>query len=226
MTDSAPSKGRSAEVGHAEADTSGAGSGTPRGTVDPRARLRRRDRSKDEPWIRSFLTRAPFGVLATVGEDGQPFLNSNLFAFDEEKHCLYLHTHRTGRTRSNVDARGKVAFTAAAMGRLLPANEALEFSVEYAGVVAFGTAHVVKDPDEARHGLRLLLEKYAPHLEYGADYRAVTDDELARTSVYRIDIESWGGKQLEAERRFPGAYSFPGPRIPFFSEPPGDVGGA
>jgi hypothetical protein len=30
------------------------------------------------------------------------------------------------------------------MGRLLPASEALEFSVEYAGVVVFGTAVIIK----------------------------------------------------------------------------------
>jgi nitroimidazol reductase NimA-like FMN-containing flavoprotein (pyridoxamine 5'-phosphate oxidase superfamily) len=190
-------------------------SGSPHGSADPRAHLRRRDRGKDDDWIRPFLKRAPWGVLATVGGGGQPFVSSNLFVFDEERHCLYLHTHRTGRTRTNVDDSGKVAFTAAAMGRLLPATEALEFSVEYAAVVAFGTAYVVDDPAEAEHGLRALLDKYAPHLEYGVDYRGVTDEELARTAVYRVDIESWSGKQKEAARDFPGAYAVPEPPVPF-----------
>ena len=42
----------------------------------------------------------------------------------------------TGRTRDNLDSHEKVAFSASAMGRLLPAPEALEFSVEYCGVNA------------------------------------------------------------------------------------------
>jgi len=185
------------------------------GAADERVRLRRRDRGKDDAWIRAFLRSAPFGFLATADDEGQPYLNSNLFVFDEGRECLYLHTHRTGRTRSNVDTHGKVAFSAAAMGRMLPAREALEFSVEYAGVVVFGVGRVVEESDEAAHGLRLLLEKYAPHLEYGVHYRATTPDELERTAVYRIDIEAWSGKQKEAPGDFPGAYELPPLSVPF-----------
>lgn len=190
---------------------------------DPRAVLRRRDRGKDEVWKGAFLQRAPWGFLATVDDHGQPFLNSNLFVYDPERHCIYLHTHRTGRTRDNLAQRDKVAFSAAGMGRLLPASEALEFSVEYAGVVAFGTGAVVTDESEARTALRALLEKYAPHLRYGDDYRGTTDDELRRTAVYRIDIEAWSGKQKQADPEFPGAYDLPPLPVPFPDpEPDGD----
>lgn len=182
---------------------------------DPRSTLRRRDRGKDEGWIRAFLHAATWGFLATVDDEGQPFLNGNIFVYDEERHCLYLHTHRTGRTRDNVVGHGKVAFSVAGMGRLLPAAEALEFSVEYAGVVVFGKGRVLEDDDEATYGLRILLEKYAPHLRYGEDYRQVTMDELKRTAVYRVDIETWSGKQKEADADFPGAYVIGEPPVPF-----------
>jgi nitroimidazol reductase NimA-like FMN-containing flavoprotein (pyridoxamine 5'-phosphate oxidase superfamily) len=191
------------------------GAVVPGTTPDERTRMRRRDRGKDDAWIREFLRSAPFGFLATLGEEGQPYLNSNLFVFDDEERCLFLHTHRTGRTRTNVEAHEKVAFSVAAMGRLLPASEALEFSVEYAGVVVFGVGRVVEDAEEAARGLRLLLEKYAPHLEYGVDYRGTTPDELERTAVYRIDIEAWSGKQKEAPADFPGAYELPRMPTPF-----------
>lgn len=190
------------------------------GSDDPRVRMRRCDRGKDDAWIRAFLHAAPFGFLATVDAEGQPFLNSNLFVFDEEARCVYLHTARTGRTRDNVEGGDRVAFSAAGMGRLLPAPEALEFSVEYAGVVCFGRARIVADPTEAEAALRALLEKYAPHLRYGEDYRAVTPKELERTAVYRLDIEAWSGKQKEVEEDFPGAFDVPLLPIPF-PEPPG-----
>jgi len=184
------------------------------GIDDPRSRLRRRDRGRDDPWVRSFVEAAPYGFLATV-DDGQPFLNSNLFVYDGDRHCIYLHTHRRGRTRENLAEPEKVAFGIAGMGRLLPAPEALEFSVEYAGVTAFGTGRIVDDDDEARKALQMLLDKYAPHLRPGRDYRATTDDELAKTTVYRIDIETWSGKQKEAEEHFPGAFDLPELPIPF-----------
>lgn len=184
------------------------------GIDDSRSRLRRRDRGKDEAWVRSFIREAPFGFLATVADGGQPFLNSNLFVYDGGRHCIYLHTHRTGRTRENLANPEKVAFGVAAMGRLLPAPEALEFSVEYAGVTVFGTGRIVEDESEAKGALQMLLDKYAPHLCPGRDYRATTDDELARTTVYRIDVETWSGKQKEVEADFPGAFELPELRVP------------
>lgn len=187
------------------------------GRDDPRSAVRRRDRGKDDAWAASFLRHAPYGFLATVDGDGQPFLNSNLFVFEDagDERRIYLHTHRTGRTRRNLESAERVAFSTVAMGRLLPAPEALEFSVEYAGVTAFGKGRVVEDSAEAKAALQMLLDKYAPHLKPGVDYRPTTDDELKRTAVYRIDVETWSGKQKEVEADFPGAFEFPTLPVPF-----------
>jgi len=185
------------------------------GRDDARSQVRRRDRGKSDAWVRAYLEQAPYGFLATVGDGGQPFLNSNLFVYDADRHAIYLHTHRTGRTRDNLDTPDRVAFSVAGMGRLLPAPEALEFSVEYAGVVAFGTGRIVEDVTEAKAALQDILDKYAPHLKPDRDYRASTDDELARTTVYRVDIETWSGKQKEVEADFPGAFDLPALPIPF-----------
>jgi nitroimidazol reductase NimA-like FMN-containing flavoprotein (pyridoxamine 5'-phosphate oxidase superfamily) len=174
-------------------------------------RMRRADRAQDDAWIRAFLHRAPFGFLATLAGD-QPFINSNLFVYDEAAHVIYLHTAREGRTRANVEGDERVCFSAAEMGRLLPADTALEMSVEYAAVVVFGRAAIVDDEAEARHGLQLLLDKYCPHLRPGRDYRPITEEELARTSVFRIRIQQWSGKKKEVAADFPGAF--------FYGQPP------
>ncbi len=94
------------------------------------------------------------------------------------------------------------------MGRLLPADTALEFSVEYASVVIFGTAARISDPQQATDALHCLLSKYAPQLRPGQDYRPVVPEELARTSVYRIAIEEWTGKRKAVPEDFPGAYTY------------------
>lgn len=177
--------------------------------TDERAAVRRRDRGKEEAWIRAALDNAPFGFLATVA-DGQPFINSNLYAYDADRHCIYIHTARLGRTRSNLEGDQPVCFSVASMGRLLPAPEALEFSVEYSGVVVFGRGTVLDDEKEKEHGLQLILDRYAPHLKPGADYRPITEGELKRTAVFRIDIDAWSGKQKQAEADFPGAFTIPG----------------
>lgn len=159
---------------------------------------RRKDRAQDEAWIRELLTRAPIGVLATSGNNG-PALNPNLFVFDPSRDAIYLHTAKTGHTRANVEDRPRVAFCVAEMGRLLPSDAAVHFSVEYASVVLTGTSTVVEDADEASGALDLLMRKYAPQFEPGRDYRSVEGKDLARTSVFRIDIESWTGKGKTSE---------------------------
>ncbi|MEJ2678063.1 MAG: pyridoxamine 5'-phosphate oxidase family protein [Gemmatimonadota bacterium] len=170
--------------------------------------VRRSDRAVyDDAWIRTRLDAAAFGVLAMADGD-QPMVNVNLFAFDPDRRALYLHTARIGRTPETIAKNPKVCFVVADMGRLLPADEALEFSVEYESVVLFGRAAVVEDNDEARHGLQLLLDRYAPHLRPDRDYRPVADEELRRTRVFRVDIERWSGKRKAADADFPGAFRF------------------
>ncbi len=77
----------------------------------PRTKLRRSDREvTDEEWIKALLRRAPIGILATV-HDGQPFLNTNLFVYDEAAHAIYFHTARMGRTRANVESYDRICFS-------------------------------------------------------------------------------------------------------------------
>ena len=174
----------------------------------PKHHVRRRDRAvEDDAWIRAMLHRVPVGALATM-HDGQPFINSNLFVYDEEQHCIYMHTARVGRTQANVERERAVCFSISEMGRLLPAEEALHFSVEFAGVTVFGTATIIDEQEEASYALQGLLDKYAPHLRPGRDYRPIVAEELARTAVFRIAIEAWSGKKKQVEPDFPGAYRY------------------
>jgi hypothetical protein len=119
-----------------------------------------------------------------------------------------MHTARLGRTRANIEIDERVCFSVYEMGRLLPAETALNFSVEYASVVIFGASTLISDKKQATDALHLLLHKYAPHLQRGLDYREVVPEELTRTSVYRISIEEWSGKKKEAPADFPGAYTY------------------
>jgi len=175
---------------------------TREGTQQPFNKTRRQDRAKDDAWIRAFLHRAPFGSMATVC-DGQPFIVARKFTYDEATHAIYLHGAAKGRTYDNVQADGRVCFSASEMGRLLPAKRAMDFSVEYSGVVVFGRAAIVADAVEAKHGLQLILDKYFPHLRPGEDYEPATDSDLKVTAVFRIDIESWSGKEKRGEADVP-----------------------
>ena len=176
-------------------------------TTLPANQLRRIDRGvSEDAWIIDLLQRAPVATLATVYE-GQPFINTNLFVYEQDKHVVYMHTARSGRTRNNVNEEERVCLSVFEMGRLLPDKIALEFSVEYSGVNIFGRATVI-DGEESQIALQLLCDKYFPHLQPDVDYRPANLLELKRTSVYRIAIDSWSGKQKKVADDFPGAFFY------------------
>ena len=164
----------------------------------------------DDAWIRAFLQRTPFGMLATEFE-GQPFIKPTTYAYDEGENAIYIHGALAGRMRTNIEANPRVSFCAAEMGRLLPADTAMEVGVEYASVVVFGTLEIITDAEAARHGLQLLLDRYFRHLKSGVDYRAILPQEQEKTAVYRIKIEAWSGKEKHARQEFPGAFTYQAP---------------
>ena len=169
---------------------------------------RRHDRAKDDAWIAAFLQRIPFGYLATENQ-GQPFLKPTLFVYSPPDHAIYFHGAVEGRLPQNLQANPRACFCAAEMGRLLPADTAMEFGVEYASVVAFGPVRVLTDPGEAERALQLLLDRYFPHMKPGENYREIIPEELNITAVYSLDIEQWSGKEDLSPPDFPGAFNFP-----------------
>jgi hypothetical protein len=178
--------------------------------MENRSKVTRQDRAiTDEAWIIEFLSKkAGMATIATV-RDGQPFQSTLLYVYDAQRHAIYFHTGTRGRVWDNLREGGQVCFSAAQMGRLLPAATALNFSVEYQSVVAFGPARLVEDPAEAEQALQMLLDRYFPHLQPGADYRAITAGEMAATAVFRMEVEEWSGKQKAVAEDFPGAFQWP-----------------
>jgi len=165
----------------------------------PTAYQRRPHLTRDDDWIRSFLHEAQVGHVASSFE-GQPFINPTTFWYDEDNHQIAFHSNVAGRIRSNIESNPKVSLEASTLGRLLPSNVALEFSLQFRSVVVFGTARVVTDPDEARPLLYGLIGKYFPKMRAGKEYREITDKELRATSIYAIEIEAWSGKENWEER--------------------------
>jgi uncharacterized protein len=161
----------------------------------------------DDAWIKAVLQRGAYGVLATTCGD-QPFLNPNSYVYDEASHCIYFHRSKTGRTSANLEHNPRVCYTVVEMGRMVGGPGAMDFGVEYHSVVVFGVAERV-EYEEAKKALRMLLEKYAPHMQYGVDYEPMTPHCPRTAAVYKIKIEQWSGKAKEAASDNPFAFDYP-----------------
>ena len=177
------------------------------GTNEEYTRIRRKERKKDDAWIKAFLARAEFGTMATALGD-QPFLVTRNFVYDEAAHAVYMHGAKKGRTYERALEDPRVSFSASEAGRLLPGKRAMNLGTEFSGVVIFGHLRIVTASAEAKRGLQLLCDKYFPHLQPGVDYEPIAEAELKVTAVLRIDIESWSGKESKAANDFPGAFYF------------------
>ena len=176
---------------------------------DPRTRdpslSRRPQNRRDDRWIRALLARLTVGRVATVwtGEDGEawPFVTPLAFAYRPEQHDIVYHTNVVGRLRANTEGHipARAVFEASEIGHLLPSNDPLELTVQYRSAVAFGTARVLTDREEAREALRVLSERAFPGLRVGEDTRPISDTDLSRTTVYALAVERWSGKENWAE---------------------------
>lgn len=167
--------------------------------VTPAHTQRLPEYARDDEWIRDFLQRARIGHIATRWDD-QPFITPTTFWYDEDRHEIIFHSNAVGRVRANIERHDRVCFETSESGQFLPSNVALEFSVQYRSVIAFGTARILQDPEEQRRALYGLIGKYFPGMSAGKEYRPITEKELARTSVYAIAIESWSGKENWSEQ--------------------------
>jgi nitroimidazol reductase NimA-like FMN-containing flavoprotein (pyridoxamine 5'-phosphate oxidase superfamily) len=165
----------------------------------PAAHQRRPEYARDDAWIRAFLRTAQIAHIASLWDD-QPFITPSTFFYDETNQRLIFHSNVSGRVRANLERQPRVCVEVSEMGRALPSNVALEFSLQFRSVAIFGLARVLADPDEQRAAMHQLIAKYFGHMQLGTDYRPATDKELRRTSVYEIKIESWSGKENWPER--------------------------
>ncbi len=153
----------------------------------------------DDEWNAKFLNKIRVGHIST--RDGnQPFINPTSFWYSKEDHEIYFHSNAVGRMRFNAENNPETCFECYRSGRLLPSNLALEVSFQYECVIAFGRIRVIKDIDEKRDVLNELLQKYFGEMRSAEDYRPITNNELKRTSVYGIKIESWSGIRNWEER--------------------------
>ncbi|MCK6625856.1 MAG: pyridoxamine 5'-phosphate oxidase family protein [Anaerolineae bacterium] len=167
--------------------------------ITPANAQRRPEHVQDDAWICDFLARTQIGHIATRWDE-QPFINPTTFWYNAERHEIIFHSNVVGRVRANSERHDQVCFEAGEFGRLLPSNVALEFSIQYESVIAFGRIRLLEDFEEKRRALYGLIGKYFPAMIAGQEYRPITDKELKRTSVYAIAIDSWSGKRNWAER--------------------------
>ena len=138
-----------------------------------------------------LLERMPVGRLAVTTEDG-PYVVAVNYLFYEG--CIYFHSGLSGRKMEALQADSRVCFLVDEVGPQVLWERGCGISQVYKSVVCFGNAEFVEGPSEKRGILERMVQKYVPS-SYATS--PMTDENIEKTAIVRILIESMSGKANE-----------------------------
>lgn len=133
------------------------------------------------------------GILSLVNSDGAPYGVPLSYACGGDR-SIYFHSAVAGHKIECIASEARCSFCVVAQDEIVPE----EFTTYFRSVIVSGTITVVDNPDEVRHGLMLLCDKYSP----GIDPEAEIAKCLRHVLILRLDITSITGKEaIELTRR-------------------------
>lgn len=151
-------------------------------------------REVDGAAAQDILDAGEFCVVSTVDVDGAPY--GVPLSYVREGEALYLHSANEGGHKLEDFAHdARVCVTVVRNGGAF--FQDTFFSTRYESAMAFGRISRVTDDKEMRQALVALCLKYVPEAKHGIG--AAMEQELARTAVWRIDIEELTGKAAHRE---------------------------
>ena len=155
-----------------------------------RTKPRRTDRMmKTTREMELLLERTPVGRLAVTTGDGPYIVAVNYFFFEGS---IYFHSGPSGRKMKALRADSRVCFLVDEVGPQVLWEQGCGISQVYKSVVCFGKAGLVEDPLEKRGILERMVQKYVPP---SYPFSPMTDQNIRKTAVVRIVIESMSGKE-------------------------------
>ena len=149
-------------------------------------KMRRTDKKIGSDEAVNLLSDCEYGVLSTVGSDGQPYGVPLNYVYRD--HCIYFHCALTGHKIDNLEDNPKVSFCVVGDTKVLPS----EFSSHYVSAIAFGVASEAQGT-ERYNGLKWLLEKYSP--EFMEEGKQFIEKHDKATKVIKIEIQHVSGKK-------------------------------
>lgn len=157
----------------------------------PSYHVRRTDRELTDPSdLTSVLLQGRFATIAMC-HAGEPYLVTLSYGYDAERSALYFHVAPTGRKLDALAENDRVCATVILDG----GYEQGACRHHYVSVVLTGRMAVVRDADEARHGMRVLLGQLENDPEQVWEHNRLDAAAVyERMLVARLDVESVTGK--------------------------------
>ncbi|MGY5864108.1 MAG: pyridoxamine 5'-phosphate oxidase family protein [Candidatus Thorarchaeota archaeon] len=131
-------------------------------------------------------------VTVAMSVNDEPYLATLSHGYDREKNCIYFHCAQEGK-KVDILKENNIVWGQALEdhGYAEGACDHLYATTQFKGVVVF-----VKDAEEKRHALSVMIHQIEPNPQKLIEEQ-VSDDSVKRVNIGRIDIEYMSGKKAK-----------------------------
>jgi len=151
-------------------------------------KMRRKDRLMPVEKSNELLEKGEYGILSTVGEDGQPYATPlSYIVIDND---IYFHCAAEGQKLDNITFEPRVCFCV--VGKTQPIYDK-GFTTYFESVIVYGKAEKINDKDKKNEILMKLAEKYL--IEHIDKAKSDIERSIDVTLIYKISIEHITGKE-------------------------------
>lgn len=145
--------------------------------------------------------------VAHVGivESGWPVVIPMTYAFDPgTPDVIHIHGAQMARILAGAATGAPACVTVTELSGLVYSKTALNHSMIYRSVVAFGRMRIVEDDATKRDVFRQMIGRYFADRTEGRDYSAPTEAHLAMTRLVAVDVIAWNAKSRKHGAAGPG----------------------
>ena len=122
-----------------------------------------------------------------LSDEGQPYIVPLCFGYSDR--TLYFHGAQEGRKLDIIRNNPRVCVQFDVNTEIVQAQEGCRWGMRYRSVIGFGRALLVDRFDEKRIALDIIMCHYS---ERQFDF---SEQDIMRTAVIKVEIESMTGKQ-------------------------------
>lgn len=143
--------------------------------------------------IDELLLSASTGSLATLNNDGSPYVNPVHFLHYND--AIYIHGLPKGQKINNIKTDPRVSMTVYEMDSLLldPNGKPCDTNTKYESVIISGKAILIDNLECKKEILVGIVKKYTPHLAQ----RELPDNMVNGTAVIKIEMQNVTGKYYD-----------------------------
>jgi nitroimidazol reductase NimA-like FMN-containing flavoprotein (pyridoxamine 5'-phosphate oxidase superfamily) len=154
--------------------------------------MRRSDREITDPAeIIKVIEKCDVCRLALSDNNAPYIIPMNYgYEYDNKKLTLYFHSAKEGKKLEIISKNPVACFEMDCSHRLIEAEEANHYTMEYESVIGNGKITVCLNKDEKIKALRRLMKQYAKNREF--DFPDAVIDSV---TVFKLEVSDFTGKR-------------------------------